>query len=304
MTARPEISAILCTLDRGPDIEATVASVLDQELARERFELLLVDNGSQPDNRALLERLAARHAPTVRYVREDQRGLSHARNRGIREARAELLVFADDDARVTPTWLSTYLCAFTADPAVAVLGSAVELVHEVEPPGWLEPWLLPYLGAFDRGPKPRPLDVLDCPRGGNMAFRREVFRRIGGFSPAFGRRPGSLISLEEVEICQRAVAAGFRLGYVPGAPLLHLVERYRYENDWFRRRLHWQGRSLALFDALHGGRLRLLLRLPGQLRRTLLRSGLRRQVPFGYVLGALRLVGGLDRVPNAAPPAV
>jgi GT2 family glycosyltransferase len=299
MPDRPAISAVLCTLDRGPDVARTVASMLAQDLPPDRFEVLLVDNGSTPANRAILEELAARDPATVRYLREEQRGLSHARNRGIAAARADLIVFADDDARVTPTWLSTYVAAFAGDPGVGVLGSAVELVHEVEPPAWLEDWLLPYLGAFDRGPRPCPLSVLDCPRGGNMAFRRAVFERVGGFSPAFGRRPGSLISLEEVEICARAVRAGFRLGYVPGAPLLHLVEAYRYEGDWFRRRLHWQGRSLAMFDAVEGGRLRLAARLPGQLRRSLLRSGLRRQVPLGYAVGALRLLLGLERVPAA-----
>jgi GT2 family glycosyltransferase len=298
MPDRPAISAVVCTLDRGPDIAATIASLLDQRLPRARFEVLVVDNGSQPEYRALLERLAAEHGPTLRYLREDRRGLSHARNCGIAAARADLIVFADDDARVTPAWLSTYVEAFARDPGVGVLGSSVELVHEVEPPAWVEDWLLPYLGAFDKGPEPCALTVLDCPRGGNMAFRRAVFDAVGGFSPAFGRRPGSLVSLEEVEICARAAAAGFRLGYVPGAPLLHLVEAFRYEGDWFRRRLYWQGRSLALFDAVHGGRLRLLARLPGQLRRAALRRGLRRRVPWGYAAGALRLLAGLDRAPR------
>lgn len=297
MPERPAISAVLCTLDRGPDVEQTVRSLLDQRLPRERFEVLLVDNGSTAANRAILERLATAHAPTVRYVREEQRGLSHARNRGIAEARADLIAFADDDARVTPTWLSTYVDAFARDPAAGVLGSKVELVHTVPRPPWVEDWLLPYLGEFDRGDAPRPLDVLDCPRGGNMAFRRAVFDAIGGFSPAFGRKPGSLVSLEEVEICARAAAAGFRLGYVPGAPLLHLVEPPRYQGDWFRRRLFWQGRSLALLDATRGGRRRLLARLPGQLRRALCRRGLRRQVPWGYAVGALRLLLRLDGVP-------
>lgn len=299
MPDHPAISAVLCTLDRGPDIANTVASLLDQTLPRDRFELVLVDNGSPPEYRALLQRLATEHAPTVRYAREERPGLSHARNRGIREARADLLAFADDDARVTRAWFSTYVDAFTRDPGVAVLGSEVRLVHAAPPPAWLEDWLLPYLGAFDKGDMPCALDGLECPRGGNMAFRREVFDRVGGFSPLFGRRPDSLRSLEEVEICLRAARAGFRIGYVPGAPLLHLVATNRHQQAWFRERLHWQGRSLALLDAVHGGRWRLLARLPGQLRRMLLRSGLRRQVAWGYVLGATRLLAGLDPTKNA-----
>jgi glucosyl-dolichyl phosphate glucuronosyltransferase len=304
MPDAPTITAVLCTLDRGPDIVETVASLLDQDLPRDRFEVLLVDNGSREENAAVLRRLADEHAPTLRYVREEQRGLSHARNRGIREARGELLAFADDDARVTPRWLSTFVEAFAQNPRTGVLGSAVELVFAAERPAWLEDWLLPYLGAFDRGQEYRALTALDGPRGGNMAFRRSVFRRIGGFSPAFGRRPGSLISLEEIEICARAEAAGFELGYVPGAPLRHLVEAYRFENGWFEQRLHWQGRSLALFDRVRGGRRRLLLRLPGQVRRWLVRSGLRSRVPGGYVLGACRLLLGLDRAPDPSGPPV
>lgn len=292
MSEHLAISAVLCTLDRGPDIEDTLRSMLDQTLPRARFEIVIVDNGSRPENRAILERIARAHAPTLRYVREDQRGLSHARNRGIAEARADLIAFVDDDARVTPAWLATYVEAFAAQPAVDVLGSSVELVHAVEPPPWAEDWMWPYLGAFDRGDRACELGVLDCPRGGNMVFRRRVFDAVGGFSPAFGRRPGSLISLEEVEICHRAVVAGFRLGYVPGAPLLHLVEAARWRDGWFRERMHWQGRSLAQLDALHFGRRRLLRKLPGQLRRAAVRRGLRRQLPWGYVVGALRSLLG------------
>jgi glucosyl-dolichyl phosphate glucuronosyltransferase len=302
MPAPLAITAVVCTLDRGPAIERTVATMLDQRLPAERFEVLLIDNGSRPENRAVLERLAAAHPGRVRYVREDVRGLSHARNRGIAEVRSDLLVFADDDALVTPTWLSTYVDAFAADPDTAVLGSSVELVHEGAPPAWLEDWLLPYLGAFDKGSAPCPLSPMECPRGGNMAFRRAVFDRIGGFHAEFGRKPGSLVSLEEVELGSRAVAAGFRLGYVPGAPLLHLVEPFRYERRWFTARLYWQGRSMALLDGAHGGRWRLLCRLPGQLRRMLLRWGLRRQVPWGYVRGALRLLVGIERLPRLPRP--
>lgn len=292
MSESPTISAVVCTLDRGPDIAATIGSMLDQRLPHDRFEVVIVDNGSRPENRRLLERLTTQHAPTVRYVREERRGLSHARNRGIAAARAALIVFADDDARVTPSWLSTYVDAFEREADAHVLGSAVELVFEAPRPDWLADWMLPYLGAFDRGNTPCELTVIDCPRGGNMAFRREVLETVGGFSERFGRRPGSLISLEEVDVCQRAVAAGFRLRYVPGAPLLHLVEALRFEPGWFERRLESQGRSLALFDAVHHGRGRLLARLPGQLRRAILRRGMKRHVPLGYVRGAARLLTG------------
>lgn len=285
---------MLCTLDRGPLIEATLRSLLDQQLPRGRFEIVVVDNGSNAANAAILTRLAGEHAPTVRCVREEQRGLSHARNRGVREARAPLIVFVDDDGMVTPTWLSTYVDAFARDPGVGVLGGAVELVHLVPPPPWCEPWLLPYLGAWDHGSAPCDVSVLDCPRGGNLAVRRVAFERAGGFSPRLGRRPGSLLSLEEQDFCQRAAAAGFRLGYVPGAPLRHHIDADRWADGWFARRLYWQGRSLALFDRANFGRRRLLARLPGQLRRAVLRRGLRAQVPRGYVAGALRLLLGGD----------
>ena len=84
----PDIAIALCTLDRGPAIETTVASLLDQDLPRERFELLLIDNDSRPENADLLRAIAGREAPTVRYVHEPVRGLSAARNRGIAETGA------------------------------------------------------------------------------------------------------------------------------------------------------------------------------------------------------------------------
>jgi glucosyl-dolichyl phosphate glucuronosyltransferase len=300
MPASLAISAIVCTLDRGPAIERTVTSLLAQSLPAADYEVLLIDNGSKPENRAILERFAATHPQQVRYVREEIRGLSQARNRGIQEARSDQLLFVDDDAVAPPNLLAAYVAAFAATPEVAILGSAVELVHEGTRPPWFEDWLLPYLGAFDKGTEACELSPMECPRGCNMAFRRQVFDAVGGFHTDFGRKPGSLVSLEEIEVCARAAAAGFKSRYVPSAPLLHLVEPFRYERDWFERRLYWQGRSIALLDGAHGGRWRLLRRLPGQLRRSLLRRGLPRLVPKGYVAGALRLVFGRDRLPVRA----
>ena len=101
-------SVILCTHNRGPLIETTIQSVLEQDFPAAGFEILVVDNASNDATPALLRAIAARHAGRIRIVREPRLGLSRARNLGIRESRGEVIAFTDDDARVTPRWLPAW----------------------------------------------------------------------------------------------------------------------------------------------------------------------------------------------------
>src|SRR4051794_1841821 len=89
----------LCTLDRLPGAD---------------WELVLVDNGSTDSTRQVADRFAGRLP--LRYVVEPLRGLSNARNRAIREARSDLVVWTDDDVLVGPGWLRAYAGAERQHP--------------------------------------------------------------------------------------------------------------------------------------------------------------------------------------------
>src|SRR5207247_44217 len=97
---------------RAELLRGALESLEGQSLARERFEILVVDNASTDSTATVVAECAARGTIEVRYVRENELGLDAARNRGIREASGEVVAFLDDDARARHDWAAEVLEGF------------------------------------------------------------------------------------------------------------------------------------------------------------------------------------------------
>ncbi|MHC5064159.1 MAG: glycosyltransferase family 2 protein [Planctomycetota bacterium] len=279
----PSIAAIVCTLDRGPAIERTLAALRDQDLPESEYEVLIVDNGSSPENRRILEEAVRAGPPNLRYVREDRIGESSARNRALQDCQADLLAFIDDDAIARPGWLGAIREAFARQSGLGAIGGRVILDLEVERPAWLDDELLPYLSGFDRGGDQQGLEFPDYPRGANMAFRRKVFATGAVFDDRLGLQGPCLLTMSETEMCYRVAKAGWEVAYLPQAEVLHLISANRIRPEWFARRVHWQGRSRCTFEGLHFGRAHLLSRIPGQILAGLRKRGIQRRLHMGYL---------------------
>ena len=95
------LSVIICTYNREKYIRPLLESLAANDLSVTEYEILLVDNNCTDNTRAVFETFAHEHADmTLRYVVETEQGLSAARNKGIREANGDILVYVDDDALV------------------------------------------------------------------------------------------------------------------------------------------------------------------------------------------------------------
>ena len=174
-----------------------------------------------------------RYPNRFRYVFEPQPGLSNARNTGIREARGEVVAFMDDDVTFDPAWLQT-LTAPLLDGNWVGAGGRILPQKELSPPRWLSVenrYALAPLALFDLGSEACQLSEAPC--GANMAFRKEVFRKYGGFRTDLGRRPGSLMSNEDTEFGSRLLAAGEPLRYEPSAVVYHPVLESRLQKKYF-----------------------------------------------------------------------
>lgn len=256
--AGPTVTIAICTANRAALLAETLAAVLPL-VDPASVELLVVDNGSTDPTPRLLAELAelGSRGPDalpggLRAVREERTGLSAARNRAVREARGDLLLFLDDDALPAPGWIEAYLAAFR-DPRVGAAGGPVEPIFDGELPAWLDARFLPYLSVWDRGSAIERLRYNELPRGANMAFRRSSFAVYGDFLEQLGRKGASLRSCEEIEYCLRLERGGDEILYVPSARVRHHVSTQRLTVDWMGARFAAQGFSEAILDWRHAG---------------------------------------------------
>ncbi|MEM7052024.1 MAG: glycosyltransferase [Acidobacteriota bacterium] len=252
MASAPLASVVVCTHNRSRLLAEACRSVLAVDFPSDAWELVIIDNRSTDDTLEVAHGIADEHPGRVRVIEEPAIGLSTARNRGIREARGEIVAFLDDDAFPDATWLKALVDALEQDSALAA-GGPVEPLFEGDLPDWFAERYLPYLTVWDRGDQLHALAYNEYPRGANIAFRKEAFERFGGFSPELGRKGKSLRSCEEIEICLRIERGGGKILYVPGAGVRHRVSTERITPRWLVARFGAQGRSEAIIDWQHGG---------------------------------------------------
>ena len=248
----PRASVVVCTRNRSSRLGEACAALLGVSPPAGGWEIVIVDNASTDDTRAVADRMQRGAGDLVRVVEERTIGLSAARNRGIAESRGELIAFLDDDAFPDPSWLDALATALDGD-RVLCAGGPVEPLVEGELPEWFQGRFLPYLTVWDLGDKAIDLRYNEYPRGANIAFRREAFDRFGVFSAHLGRSGRSLLSCEETELCLRLERGGFRTVYAPRARVRHSTPVDRLTPAWMERRFAAQGRSEAVIAWMHGG---------------------------------------------------
>jgi GT2 family glycosyltransferase len=236
--ATSRVSVVICAYSthRWDALVEAVASVREQD--PEPNEVVVVID----HNDELLAR-AARALPEALVVANDERrGLSGARNTGVRHASGELVAFLDDDASARPGWLQALTCAFEDESVIGVGGVALP-VWESAAPAWIPSEFLWVVGCSYRGLPAQRAEIRN-PIGANMAFRRDVLTRVGGFTDGIGRIGRTPLGCEETELSIRARAAtGGRIVQRHDAEVEHLVTDDRASWTYFRQRCWAEGLS-------------------------------------------------------------
>ena len=229
------ISAVVCTYNRAESLRETLQSLKRQVLPEDAWlEIVIVDNNSQDDTRAVVEDEARLSAWPIRYVFEGRQGLSCARNAGIRAAVGPIVAFLDDDVIAEPGWAHGVWACMQETGCDAVAGK-VMMRWMCPRPSWLVDELRGPLMRQDCGPYRIRWDLSQHMLGANMAFRRDVFRDIGVFDETLGRTGESLIGGEDQEISQRLVRDHRIIVYEPKAAVWHKVMPERVTPAFYRR---------------------------------------------------------------------
>jgi GT2 family glycosyltransferase len=234
--APPTVSLVICTRDRPDDLQACLTSLRD--LQRRPQQIIVVDNNPQTDaTRQLVEAEEG-----IEYVLEPQPGLSRARNAGIAHSRGDIIVFTDDDVIVHPAWLDGVLQAFEQPDVMAVTGPVLPAELKTEAQvlfqqsqlncGWgYRPQLF---GAnFFTHTQRNGAPVWRIGAGANMAFRRELFDKVGVFDERLGA--GTSGCSEDSEMWYRVLAGGWTCRYHPAGAVFHV---HRRDMDGLSHQMH------------------------------------------------------------------
>ena len=243
-------SIIVCTHNRASDLRMVLSELAALDYAADQFEVVVVDNAST-DNTQEVVRKARNAMAGLRSVREERIGLSHARNKGIANAKGEFIAFIDDDACPDIDWLKKLEEVFK-EPRIACVGGMVRPSWRSLSgwPQWLHKRHICFYSVIEYGDH-RELHYPDYPVGTNIAFRRRVFDEVGSFNTELGRTGDRLISGDETDLCLRLERAGYAVRYTPDAVVHHNVHEERLNKKWLIRRSYWQGASVAIIEKVY-----------------------------------------------------
>ncbi|HEY7220355.1 MAG TPA: glycosyltransferase, partial [Candidatus Binatia bacterium] len=197
----PKISVIVCTFNGSRTLPECLESLLRLDYAN--YEVIVVNDGSTDATGEVAKSYG------FRVITTENRGLSAARNTGLKAATGEIVAYIDDDAYADPHWLRYIAATFMNTRHVGVGGP------NIAPPGDG-----PIAECVAHSPG-NPVHILlsdseaEHIPGCNMAFRKAALEAIDGFDSQFR------IAGDDVDVCWRLQQKGWTLGYSPGAMVWH-----------------------------------------------------------------------------------
>ncbi|MFM7205716.1 MAG: glycosyltransferase [Planctomycetaceae bacterium] len=224
----PRVSVVVCSYNGGRTLAECLASL--GRLRYPDYEVILVDDGSTDNTPAIAARFAE-----VRTIRQENRGLSAARNAGLSAATGEIVAYTDSDCFAEPDWLTHLVHQLESTGADAVGGPNLS-----PDDGWLAACVAAAPG--------QPTHVLESDQvaehvpGCNMAYRRALLEQINGFDPQFLRAG------DDVDVCWRLQQAG---GWITFAPAAFVWHHRRQTPRAFLRQQAGYGEAEALLRFKH-----------------------------------------------------
>lgn len=248
------LSVIVCTHNPDPLRLGRTLDHLAAQSANSRWELLLIDNASEPPLPAdLLNSFALRG----RVVREPTLGLSHARARGFAEARGKLIVLVDDDNFIAPNYLSVCRDIGDRHPQLGVWGGQCIPEFECPPETWTrEFWSYLALRNLDRDYWCNWCDITKAPCGAGMCLRREVADRYlhnVQTTPErlqLDRRGKLLLSGGDTDLAFTACDIGLGMGLFQHLVLIHYIPKQRLEEPYLIQLVEQIQRSCVWLEVL------------------------------------------------------
>ena len=248
ITSSPIISVITPTYNRADELGPLINSLQNQTLDHSLFELIISDDGSTDDTAVVIDTWREKIDFSLRYLTQDNQGPGAARNHGLAECTGELIMFIDSDCEAHQSWVETIYSAYQLDEFDACGG-----------PDSAKSDFTPIQKAIDfsmtsflttggmRGHSDKMMAKF-YPRSHNMALKRSLYEKIGGF--------GSLRHGQDIELSHRIHKSGARVKFMKDAIVYHrrrttLKKFFRQVFNWGVARINLGKIDSAMLEPIH-----------------------------------------------------
>lgn len=225
------VSIIIPTLERKEVVFNLVQQLQNQSY--ENFEIIVIDQSREANK--LIQEASLGSGDRIKYCRIEKEGTCLAKNYGLKRARGEFVIFLDDDVEVKEKDFIKYHIANYLDPEIGGVGGRVidrnfQLNKEQHGPVCR----VSKTGRVFPNADSEEKQEINAPRGGNVSYRMEIIRKIGGFDERF---IGNAMR-EETDFSLRIFKAGYKIIFEPKAVLVHLAlkrggSRKKDRLDWY-----------------------------------------------------------------------
>jgi glycosyltransferase involved in cell wall biosynthesis len=204
------VSVVVPTRNRAEKLRVCLESLLKQDFPADKYEIVVVDDGSTDASREVALSLASGGSgPELKVAAQEHRGGNRARNVGLAVSRGDPVCIVDDDVQAPATWLAAMADGFDRYPHADAFAGRVQV--RVEDPRWKGCRRHPVAASLELGSKDTEVPGAV---GANMALRRRAVDRVGGFDEWLARG-------QETEWFERLRSAGGTTMYVARASVWH-----------------------------------------------------------------------------------
>ncbi len=247
------ITVAICTFNRKEYLKKAIDSILKQTIDCNLFELLIIDNNSTDGTEELIKNNYTDNNLSIKYIKEDNQGLSYCRNTAVANSKYDFVAFLDDDGIAEPQWLELMLKVLKENNVnFACATGDVLPIWEIPKPSWLFPFFEIYFSIFQLSKERFKFtdNQNHTPAGGNVIYKKQVLIELGGFNTTLGRNGINLLSGEETLIHKKMIRNGYELIYIPDIRIHHHIHKSRINRLWLLKRSFWGGYSVQAIKKL------------------------------------------------------
>lgn len=223
----PKLTIVICTFNRGYLLPETIPTIFQQNVEKNRYHVLIVNNNSTDNTQELLESFAKQYE-NLSVINEPKQGLGYAKNIGMEKTTTDWIVYLDDDAKVPNDFVKKAINNINNSKFQCFGGVYLPWYKYGKPKWFLDRY------ASNKG-KLSEFNTLnkDFISGGIMAIKKSTLKKFGGFPTNLGMSGNQIAYGEETLLQIRMRKSGMKIGYDPNWVIFHLVNRYKLSLRWF-----------------------------------------------------------------------